>query len=130
MDDSSPSVRSPFLLSTHSILKTTLKYELLDNLTGRTLVSGPTAQATLISAAQYILDYNLDYRDVAYVVLKNFKEQSQRGVLDKARAVIFSASGEELRELIEDEKAELEDADVEWDTYEWELDVYDSEGDA
>lgn len=87
-------------------MKTTLTYELIDNLTGRTLLSGPTAAVTLLSAAQYILDYNIDYRDVAYIVLKNYKEQSPRGLLDKAKAVIFSASGDELRELIEDEQVD------------------------
>lgn len=106
MDDSGLSVLSPFFLSIPSILKTTLTYELIDNASGRTLIAGPNPHATLLSAAQYILDYNVDYKDVAYIVLKNYKEPSQRGVLDKARAIIFAATGDELRELIEDEQVD------------------------
>jgi hypothetical protein len=87
-------------------MKITLKYELIDNQTGRTLISASSPQAALASAAQYILDYNVDYKDVAYIVLKNYKETSQRGLLTKARATIFAASGDELRELLEDELEE------------------------
>lgn len=83
-----------------------LKYELIDNATGRTLVSGSSSAEVLSKAAQYMRDYNLSYDEVSYVVITNGA---------KAEAA-FTTSGNELKELIEDE---VEEDEYEEDSDEW-----------
>lgn len=74
--------------------RTKLKYELIDNDTGRTLISGSTSHEVLTKAAQYCRNNDLSYYDVAYMVIRN-----------GAKATVLSTlSGAALQELIEDEE--------------------------
>lgn len=82
------------------------KYELVDSLSGETLVVGTSGIELLRGAASYIRNQGIAYDEVTYVIISS-GAKAQR---------VFSATGEALAELIHDElDIEVESIGDEWD---------------
>jgi hypothetical protein len=79
------------------------RYELVDNETNEVLVSGPSAHVTLHNAAAYIIRNGISCDEVTYKVAANAGN----------RVDAFTATGEELSQLLEDETGNGEE-DPEW----------------